>query len=289
MGTAAAVALAVLPGGPARAPGQAPRSAAAAVLEQAALTAARQPAAARPGPGQYIYAETIEGFWNTTPPRGNPQGVCVQTIQVWEATDGSGRQTAEHAAGPCTYLAYRSQVIPAGSQYKFGIYPQVADLPTALPALRQFVVRRFGDLAGSPDDAVYWFASGVLQHGAPPQLRAALFRLIAALPGLRVNGPMTDRLGRHGFAVSWTNFGVQYVPIFNPATTAVLERESIVVDPAKMRLPEGAPRITGVRSRAIWSRSSPASSTRSVMCPRRRPRPASSIAARAARAAAGRC
>src|SRR6185437_10959523 len=34
---------------------------AVAVLNQAALTAARQPAAAVPGPGQYVYVETIEG------------------------------------------------------------------------------------------------------------------------------------------------------------------------------------------------------------------------------------
>ncbi|MGH3177893.1 MAG: hypothetical protein ACRDPF_28950 [Streptosporangiaceae bacterium] len=65
---------------------------AAAVLNQAALTAARQPAATVPGPGQYVYVETVEG-------QRDGAGICVQTVRVWSAPDGSGREVASAPTG----------------------------------------------------------------------------------------------------------------------------------------------------------------------------------------------
>ena len=53
---------------------------------------------------------------------------------------------------------------------------------------------------------------------------------------------MTDRLGRHGTGVGFTQYGVRDVLIFDPATSAVLEREGIAVDPAQIDVPPGNPR-----------------------------------------------
>jgi hypothetical protein len=53
---------------------------------------------------------------------------------------------------------------------------------------------------------------------------------------------MTDPLGRHGTGVGFTEYGVRDVLIFDPATSAVLEREGVVVDPGQVAagLPAGA-------------------------------------------------
>ena len=203
---------------------------AAAVLNQAALTAARQPAVAVPGPGQYVYVETIEG-------QRDGAGICVQTVRVWTAPDGSGREVASAPTGAFCDGGIPSQTFAKGQ----GIV--TADLPTDPARLEQFIVRHF---EGGPEDvaATFDFAGTFLQAGAPPQVRAALYRLIQGLPGIEALGPMTDRLGRHGTGVGFTQYGVRDVLIFDPATTAVLEREGIAVDPAKIDMPPGQARFS---------------------------------------------
>ena len=54
---------------------------------------------------------------------------------------------------------------------------------------------------------------------------------------------MTDRLGRPGIGVGFTEYGVRDVLIFDPATSAVLEREGIAVDPWKIDVPPGEARF----------------------------------------------
>jgi hypothetical protein len=203
---------------------------AAAVLGQAALTAARQPAAAVPGPGQYVYVETIEG-------QRDLAGICLQTVRVWTAPDGSGREVASAPTGAFCHGGIPSQTFAKGQ----GVV--TADLPTDPARLEQFIVRHF---EGGPEDvaATFDFAGTFLQAGAPPQVRAALYRLIQGLPGIEALGPMTDRLGRHGTGVGFTQYGVRDVLIFDPATSAVLEREGIAVDPAKIDMPPGQARFS---------------------------------------------
>jgi hypothetical protein len=204
---------------------------AVAVLNQAALTAARQPAAAVPGPGQYVYVETIEG-------QRDGAGICVQTVRVWTAPDGSGREVASAPTGAFCHGGIPSQTFAKGQ----GIV--TADLPTDPARLEQFIVRHFEGGGREDVAATFDFAGTFLQAGAPPQVRAALYRLIQGLPGIEALGPMTDRLGRHGTGVGFTEYGVRDVLIFDPATSAVLEREGIAVDPAKIDMPPGEARFS---------------------------------------------
>ena len=209
---------------------------AAAVLNQAALTAARQPAAPVPGPGQYVYVETIEG-------ERDGAGICVQTIRVWTAPDGSGREVASAPTGAFCHGGIPSQTFRKGQRIGVTMYPGAADLPTDPARLEQFIVRHF---EGGPEDvaATFHFAGTFLQAGAPPQVRAALYRLIQSIPGIQALGPMTDRLGRRGTGVGFTEYGVRDVLIFDPATSAVLEREGIAVDPARIDVPPGQARFS---------------------------------------------
>ena len=204
---------------------------AAAVLGQAALTAARQPAATVPGPGQYVYVETVEG-------QRDGAGICVQTVRVWAAPDGSGREVASAPTGAFCHGGIPSQTFSKGQ----GIV--TADLPTDPARLEQFIVRHFEGGAREDVAATFHFAGTFLQAGAPPHVRAALFRLIQSIPGIEWLGQMTDRLGRHGIGVGFTQYGVRDVLIFDPATTAVLEREGIAVDPAQIDVPPGEARFS---------------------------------------------
>jgi hypothetical protein len=242
IGACAIVALAFIFGS------QAGRPTAAAVLGRAALTAAHQPAAAIPGPGQYVYVETIEGQrmsggWSGAPGSPTTSGICLQTIQVWAAPDGSGREVASAPTGASCDGGTPSQTFHKGQEIDGNVYPRAADLPTDPARLEQFIVRHF---EGGPEEvaATFHFAGTFLQSGAPPQIRAALFRLIQRLPGIELLGPMTDKLGRHGIGVGFTEYGVRDVLVFDPATSAVLEREGIAVDPSQIDVPPGEARFS---------------------------------------------
>jgi hypothetical protein len=244
-GVCVIVALALIPGSPARspAPPKRPDAAAAAVLGNAALTAARQPAPAAVGPGQYVYVEAIVGERISAgkgAPEGNTTlGICVQTVQVWAAPDGSGREVTSAPTNPSCGTGTPSQTFGKGQEIDGIVYPRAADLPTDPAALEQFIVQHF---EGGPEEvgATFEFAGTFLQSGAPPKVRAALYRMIQRLPGIELLGPMTDKLGRPGIGVGFTEYGVRDVLIFDPATSAVLEREGVAAGPSQIDVPPGS-------------------------------------------------
>ncbi len=64
--------------------------------------------------------------------------------------------------------------------------------------------------------------------------------MIENLPGIESLGSMTDELGRDGVGVGFTQYGVQDVLIFDPPTSAVLEREGVAADPSQIKVPPGS-------------------------------------------------
>jgi hypothetical protein len=75
----------------------------------------------------------------------------------------------------------------------------------------------------------------------PPALRAALFRVLAGLEGIRVLSPVTDEAGRRGTAVAITVNGVRHELIFDPHSTLLLAERDIAVTapPGAQRYPVG--------------------------------------------------
>jgi hypothetical protein len=75
----------------------------------------------------------------------------------------------------------------------------------------------------------------------PPALRAALFRVLARLEGIRVLGTMTDEAGRKGTAVAITFDGVRHELLFDPHSSLLLAERDITVtaQPAAPRYPVG--------------------------------------------------
>jgi hypothetical protein len=69
-------------------------------------------------------------------------------------------------------------------------------------------------------------------------LRAALYRVIAHLPGVQLLGWQTDRIGRRGIAVTIAHVevgdeGTRAVLLFDPATSDVLQTQLIQVVPLR--------------------------------------------------------
>jgi len=150
------------------------------------------------------------------------------------------REVASAPTGPsCDGGGILSQTFPKGQQIDGVVYPRAADLPTDPAALEQLIVQQF---EGGQEDigATFEFAGTFLQSGAPPKVRAALYRMIENLPGIESLGSMTDELGRDGVGVGFTQYGVQDVLIFDPPTSAVLEREGVAADPSQIKVPPGS-------------------------------------------------
>ncbi|MGH9129989.1 MAG: CU044_5270 family protein [Acidimicrobiales bacterium] len=123
-------------------------------------------------------------------------------------------------------------------------YPD-ANLPTSPAALRRAIVQRYERGHGQAFET-FLLAGSFLQETASPALRAALYQVVASLPGVVEKGPATDRLGRKGIAVALLANGISYQLILDPKTSATLQSQSVVIDPtATPPFPTPAPRKGG--------------------------------------------
>jgi hypothetical protein len=253
--------------------GQHPTSAAAAVLNEAASVAADLPPSQVPDPGQYLYYRTTQGSIQDS---GAPLGernfllYSTETIDTWVAPDGSGRQRIVVAAPHLLYPADQSAWEAAGSpnyevqsagvfDTKFPsttriggplieevngenylAYPDDSRIPTDPSALKQYLNRY--DHNSGPATA-FLIAGDLLQEGASPALRSALFQVIEQLPGVKVLGPTKDEAGRPGLGVALdVGTGDRSVLVFNTKTSAVLGLKSLVGPSASVYgvpVPEG--------------------------------------------------
>jgi len=228
-GAAVAVAVALLPPAPHR-PAPAGGSA-AAVLDAAAVTAARGADAGRPpGPGEYLYVKEVTAK-GLDVPTVDPCGDVPVTEQAWVSADGSGRQIGTFPARCARSnfdATYRKGELP------WDLYGAVHanELPTNPAALQRAIVRRFEHGRSRPS-ATFGYAATFLNAGSPPALRAALYQVIEALPGVANLGPMRDRLGRPGQGIGLVTSGTRSELIFDPASTAVLEERMVAVSPPR--------------------------------------------------------
>ncbi|MFC9977895.1 CU044_5270 family protein [Spirillospora sp. NPDC127200] len=95
---------------------------------------------------------------------------------------------------------------------------------------------------------------------APPKVRAAAFRMLAALPGVQNRGKVTDALGRKGQAVAYRsmNDSVEQRVVVDPATGRLLATQQVVIAPqAGYRERAGQVRYYSVLLEAKWSDKAP--------------------------------
>jgi hypothetical protein len=233
-----------------------PPQAGASELGKLAFAADAQPAQSPPGPGQYQYTSSIEAYTSTTVD-GPGKSYVVQVPenrQIWIGPDGSGRLV--ESFGQAIFLSPqdRADWVAAGSpdlssapsDETFGpggLSPGPTDLsklPTDPKALGDLISSRHIE-GGPPGPAEDFVQIGDLlrETAAPPALRAALFQVAAALPGVQELGPVTDHSGRSGVGVAFDSGGARHELIFNPADSSLMGEQDVVTNAATQHEPVG--------------------------------------------------
>ena len=245
--------------------GPTPASAAIA-LDRAASTAIRQ-TAVYPTPRQYEYVKVQEGVTSS----GGFRGVDVRfwqsdTKQDWYRANGFGRERIVNSRvgflAPLDRSIARAHGVSLGefmpNQDGDSAYPGVgafysdydpAGLPTQPAALLRAIERELRATETPPTATAGATASEVatasvfeviadrlLFASTSPTLRAALYRVIAHLPGVQLLGWRTDRLGRRGIAVAISHAEIgdettRHELLFNPATGEPLQTQLVQTAP----------------------------------------------------------
>lgn len=200
-------------------------------LELAAETAARQSPDGVPGSGQYLYSKMeMSGVAGSAIPDG------TATAQAWLGYNGTGHYQERFCDPGCGRR--RGTIHAASHPFALWGFPLIspksaASLPTSptalLKSLRFYATSVFSSYPGNL--GIVEDAGSFLATAAPPPVRAALYRVVSQLPGIENLGPVSDRLGRTGEAFGLTQGGLREEIIYDPATSAVLEEETVVSKP----------------------------------------------------------
>lgn len=209
----------------------APATTVAAVLDNAALAAQGEPAAA-PSPGQFIYTKSIMAVYE---PRhhGYPADRVRQKIETWTSAGGihpglilytgPGTKTAESVPSGCVHGLVYPALIPKHQRCTAGEFAGYRPwLPTTTAGMRAYLEKgpRDGSNAQSMIETGFYLLTGV---DLTPAQQAAVYRALARVPGLTVVPKVTDILGRVGVGIrSRPGPGMSWTAIFDRHTFKLL-------------------------------------------------------------------
>jgi hypothetical protein len=91
----------------------------------------------------------------------------------------------------------------------------------------QALYKKLLSVGGSTQSVFSQIADTLSDRPAPPQLRAALYRTMALVPGIQLLGTRVDSDGRSGTAVALVTGGVRQELIFDPRTSNLLETKTL--------------------------------------------------------------
>jgi hypothetical protein len=223
------------------------RATAAQVLSKAADVAAGGPSTDL-GPGQYWYTNNERTLYPLQPGQ-RPERFATQ---LWLARDGHGRIVRHDLPGSVGHELDEALSSENGLTFASSFLPQpltydeVRALPTDTDALyvhlqqlAQAWVDQMREAASKgvhphvePEATVPQVmlanATSLLTQGpTPPPLRAALYRVVARLPGIELVGSVRDAAGRGGEGVALTTEqGDRFELVFDPDTAVLLETRS---------------------------------------------------------------
>jgi hypothetical protein len=222
---------------------------AAALLNDLASIAAAQPTARVPTSG-YRYTKVESTYQNMMVLRGGEVIATLQprTREMWVAADGSGRirETAGDVVflnerGRAAWVAMGSPPLGRTTNGEFGpgglSSEDLTRLPTDPTALAEVIRERAARTQVPIDDEMFVMIGDLLRpQGAPSNLRAALYKVAAAIPGVELVRDARDHAGRPGVAVaktsSYTGLRHRNVLIFDPRTSALLGEEHVLLEQA---------------------------------------------------------
>lgn len=191
--------------------------------------------------GRYAYHHTK--MWNKAivmTPDGYFMGFSVEKKE-WRAADQTGWQTTVQVTPEYPdqqsrdYFASRPKVSPTGTPAPPTI-PMPPDNYPPLPSDRSGLATRLGVRDGA-DTVCRHLGGGVYsQYVVPRQTRAEILRIIADVPGFVWRGEVTDRVGRHGVAITYDDraHDQQHLLIFNPKTGDLLANEVLILTPKRI-------------------------------------------------------
>lgn len=232
-----------------------PPSAGASELGRLALVADSQPPPTAPGPGQYQYTSSVEAYTSSVLDGPHPYTYLLpETRQIWIGADGSGRiletfgtasflspqdQAAWQAAGSPNLAQGPSDSTFGPGQLSDGP-TDLSKLPTDPSALGALLSSRQIE-GGPPGPAEDFTQVGDLlrETDASPALRAALFQVAAAIPGVQQLGTVTDHSGRSGVGVAFVSGGTRHELIFDPTDSTLMGEQDIVLDASVAHEPAG--------------------------------------------------
>jgi hypothetical protein len=224
--------------------------AAARELTRAAAVAERQ-APVVPAPGSFAYTKSRSfGLLElVTDAAGRPSfsALIPRTREIWIGADGSGRLRETSAdpifLGPGDRAAWEAAGSPPlrerPSDQRFGPgglhLPDLAALPTDPDALYEHVLGQTEDTDVPTNVEMLILVGDLLREtAAPPELRAALYRVASRIEGIELIGRVTDRAGRAGIAVGitsdYTGAREQKLLIFDPHTSALLAERTVLLE-----------------------------------------------------------
>lgn len=244
-----------------------PAASAAVVLDRAAQAAMRA-APVVPGRGQYGFVKVETGSALGSGQSSWQSWMRLSEVKSdWYSANGSGRERIVRTS--TSFLTRRDRAIarahgmtlaqltatfprlidgafPARTLQTAGFLPywQMNRLPTRPAALRRWLERLLLASAGRPAQAslirqmradpagLFAPISQFLLLPTAPPLRAALFRVLADLPGVQLLGHQRDRLGRSGIAVAVTDGRPERVReelLFDPATSNLLQTQAVLL------------------------------------------------------------
>lgn len=214
-------------------------SAASEVLEEMARAAEIRPYQ-EPQRGAFVYTKSraLRLAYGGNEATGEEWVSAVPvTREIWLAPEGSGR--IREVWGDPKFLTERDrevwvaagkpdlQVGPFVTDEAFSEgelrYIDLSNLPVNPEELHALIDGRV-IVGGPPGDAETFTLIGDMlrETSAPPDVRAALFRVAANLQGVELIGETTDESGRPGTAVGYTEEGITHELIFDPVTSVLL-------------------------------------------------------------------
>jgi hypothetical protein len=183
------------------------------------------------------------------PTKGAPYGTVEAATQSLGAKPASPADAAawRRAGSPTSWIAWYDRTVRitlspgrrylAGPRNLTGARVSYTTLPTNPAQLKAFFLDHQAEFheTGTPSEILYNDALGAMDGGSPttPAVRAAAFRLMASLPGIRMKPNVQDPVGRTGTALILGQFGGPNLTllIVDPATSAALCVEEVEVHP----------------------------------------------------------
>lgn len=211
------------------------------LLKLAGVAEKRAPLTA-PAGADVALVVTNEWFFSTAVSGGKAASVVIPEVdKTWTAPNGA-RRLQTHRGHPLVAVTGSPKTLRAAeagpavddSRYRIGTGPEplVSKLSLDPAALKRQLLH--DDSGDSPPTYRLFDTIRVMNHQIiSPRLDAALWRMLATQPDARYLGQVTDRAGRTGDAVAYTQkSGERLVLIISPATGELLDSEDLILSGA---------------------------------------------------------